>query len=166
MPKSARGVSYYTVTDLGTLGGSASSGLDINDSGQVVGYSYNANNARRAFLYSNKTMTDLGTLGGFPPPPGHQRQRASGGLFVRQQRLPRLSLQQRHDDDLGTLPGDSDSYGRAINNSGQVVGTSRDFSYNDHAFLYSNGTMTNLGTLPGFTQSTAYDVNESGQVVG
>ena len=36
----------------------------INDSGQVVGYSTNADGHERAFLYSNGTMIDLGTLGG------------------------------------------------------------------------------------------------------
>ena len=61
---------------------------------------------------------------------------------------------------LGTLPGDFDSYARAINSSGQVVGISRDFSYNAHAFLYENGTMTNLGNLGSYTQSKAYDIND------
>jgi probable HAF family extracellular repeat protein len=40
---------------------------------------------------------------------------------------------------------------------------------NDHAFLYSNGTMIDLGTLPGggsFAGSIADGINDSGQVVG
>ena len=54
----------YSVTDLGTLGGAYSGATGINNSGQVVGYSATAGNARRSFLYSNGFMADLGTLGG------------------------------------------------------------------------------------------------------
>ena len=48
-----------------------------------------------------------------------------------------------------------------INASGQVVGQNAV----DHAFLYSNGVMTDLGTFGG-TSSAAYGINSSGQVVG
>jgi probable HAF family extracellular repeat protein len=52
-----------TIIDLGTLGGSNSSGRDINDSGQVTGCSDIANDyATHAFLYSDNTMQDLGAL--------------------------------------------------------------------------------------------------------
>ena len=57
----------YTVTDLGTLGGSVSYGLGINASGQVTGTSYTTgDSAQHAFLISSPytPMTDLGTLGG------------------------------------------------------------------------------------------------------
>ena len=37
--------SAYTVTDLGTLGGSHSEGNGINTSGQVTGYSYTTGNS-------------------------------------------------------------------------------------------------------------------------
>ena len=56
---------YYKVEDLGTLGGSRSWASAINDSGQVVGYSYLAGDQNKhAFLYKDAKMTDLGTLGG------------------------------------------------------------------------------------------------------
>jgi len=54
----------YNVTDLGTLGGTSSSGEAINNSGQVTGWSYPSSGPQHAFLYSNGHMTDLGTLGG------------------------------------------------------------------------------------------------------
>ncbi len=67
--------------------------------------------------------------------------------------------------DLGTLGGGS-SFAGAINNSGQIVGSSPTAgSTVPHAFLYSGGVMTDLGTLGG-SQSTAYDINNNGQVVG
>src|SRR5262245_38371233 len=54
----------YTVTDLGTLGGSFSTPLAINAAGQVTGVS-TVNNSfnMHAFLFSG-VLTDVGTLGG------------------------------------------------------------------------------------------------------
>jgi probable HAF family extracellular repeat protein len=57
-------VAHWTVTDLGTLGGSQSFGYAINADGQVTGYSTTTAGATHAFLYSNGSMTDLNTLGG------------------------------------------------------------------------------------------------------
>jgi probable HAF family extracellular repeat protein len=49
--------------DLGTLPGDvASQGLWINDSGVVVGPSFDAAGNLRAFIWQNYTMTDLNTL--------------------------------------------------------------------------------------------------------
>lgn len=67
--------------------------------------------------------------------------------------------------DLGTLGGNSSS-GYAINDAGQVVGTSYlDDNSTIHAFLYTEGNMVDLGTLGG-DSSYAQSVNASGQVVG
>jgi probable HAF family extracellular repeat protein len=66
--------------------------------------------------------------------------------------------------DLGNLGG-SYSYGNAINNTGQVTGYS-DTPSGNHAFLFSNGQMTDLGTLAGFTQSAGNGINNAGQVTG
>jgi probable HAF family extracellular repeat protein len=54
------------MTDLGTLGGNSSYALGINDSGQVAGYSYLADNVTaHAFIWSAATgMIDIGTDGG------------------------------------------------------------------------------------------------------
>ena len=50
------------MTDLGTLGGSYSLALNINDAGQVVGWSWNADDTTtQGFLYSN------GMMGGLSP---------------------------------------------------------------------------------------------------
>ena len=47
------------MTDIGTLGGSASQAYDINDSGQVVGASATTNGVFRAFWYSNGSIVNL-----------------------------------------------------------------------------------------------------------
>jgi len=59
----------YSVTDLGTLGGSSSSAWGINTGGTIVGVAkITGNTISDAFSYSGGVMTDLGTLGG----PGSQ----------------------------------------------------------------------------------------------
>ena len=63
--------------------------------------------------------------------------------------------------DLGTLPGETNSFPWDINNQGQVVGTS-----GRSGFLYSNGQMQKLDPLPGGEISRAFGLNDAGQVVG
>jgi probable HAF family extracellular repeat protein len=61
-------------------------------------------------------------------------------------------------EDLGTLPGDSSSYGSSINNLGQIVGQSCDLNNNCHAFLWQNNKMTDLNTLiPANSSLVLYD---------
>src|SRR5438270_535073 len=85
-------------------------------------------------------------------------------------------------NDLGTLSGDVASRAAAINNAGEVVGTSaagindagqvvgvfNDGSHDwelGHAYLQSAGVFRDLGTLGG-SLSAARAINASGQVVG
>jgi probable HAF family extracellular repeat protein len=69
--------------------------------------------------------------------------------------------------DLGTLGG-SNSFGQAVNNSGQVAGSSGIAGDQfEHAFLSGpgGGPLQDLGTLGG-SNSVGYAVNASGQVAG
>ena len=49
-------------TNLGTLGGAASTAVAMNDSGQAIGQSRTTNGKDHAFVWQNGRMTDLGTL--------------------------------------------------------------------------------------------------------
>jgi probable HAF family extracellular repeat protein len=61
--------------------------------------------------------------------------------------------------DLGTLGGES-SYATAINDHGDVVGSSQTADGEYHGFVWRNGTMRDLGTL------RPNDINNRGQIVG
>lgn len=64
---------------------------------------------------------------------------------------------------LGSPAGSGGFTASAINDSGQVVGTT---PYPFKAYLYAGGSFQNLGTLPGGGGSYAYGLNASGQAVG
>jgi probable HAF family extracellular repeat protein len=78
------------------------------------------------------------------------------------------AAQQYTVTDLGTLEGVGTSVALAVNDIGQVVGTSETTSAYVHAFLWTSGKgMIDLGLLNANDFfSNAYGVNKSGQVVG
>src|SRR2546426_986044 len=142
------------VRNLGALPGNVYSiAFGINNHGQVVGLSDS-----HAFLWQNDTMTDLG--GGGANGINNLGQ-AVGGSGTRA-----VLWENGAVTDLGTLPGDDYSVAYAINDAGQVVGSSGNASVGHHAFLWQNSAMTDLGTLPGDTDSYANGINSAGQVVG
>ena len=168
--RSALGEILYTVTDLGTLGGSNSYATGINNSGQVVGYADTSSGSTHAFLYSNGTMADLGTLSGASSSYGlgtNNNGQVVGYTYAANGSYRAFLYSNGTMADLGTLPGGSWSWATGINDNGQVVGwaTPSSGTLTEHAFLYSNGKMADLGTLGGL-QSQAYGINNNGQVVG
>jgi len=159
----------YSITNLGTLGGTNSQVSDINDSGQAVGYSMLADNTTtHGWLYSNGTLTDLGTLGGtFCSAAGiNNSSQVVGSSNITDDVATRAFIYANGEmTDLGTLGG-TNSWARDINDSGQVAGSSGITGDGEiHAFLYSGGIMIDLGTLGG-GYSEATGINSSGQVVG
>ena len=54
------------MVDLGTLGGSSSEGLGINNAGQIAGGADTSAGVEHTAIFSNGQITDLGTLPGSP----------------------------------------------------------------------------------------------------
>jgi probable HAF family extracellular repeat protein len=147
------------MTDLGTLDGSSSVAVGINDHGQIVG-----NSGGRVFLWENGTMTDLGL-----PPRSRAADINTAGQVVGTSVTAAgenhaFLWQSGAMIDLGTLGGSS-SHANAINSLGHVVGMSTTAEGDTHAFLWKDGVMTDLGTLGG-PMSIAHGINSAGQVVG
>ncbi|MCP4245584.1 MAG: hypothetical protein GY778_00905 [bacterium] len=169
---------HYSIESLGTVeGGLYSEAGGINASGQVAG------TARDAVGYEAVRYTDgVGMVGlGRLPSPFDWGSfgvavNASGQVAGYSYRLEGTFLYPRAFrytdgvglEGLGTLGGDSSS-ARAINDAGQVVGTSRIIPGQNtmRAFRYTDGVgMVDLGTLGTGSVTQAYYINNAGQVVG
>ncbi|HVE24116.1 MAG TPA: hypothetical protein VNC22_01870 [Sporichthya sp.] len=159
-----------TVTILPTLGGSATFAAAINDAGQVVGWSNTPEGRSHAFLWTaDGGMHDLGTLGGFH---SFATDINSAGQVTGYADL--TGSQTWHAflwtpgegmQDLGTLDGGVYSYGRAMNDVGQILGTSASATGGSTMFLWSpDRGMQDLPSLGVPGQSI--DLNNAGQIVG
>jgi probable HAF family extracellular repeat protein len=176
----ALGEIRYTVTDLGTLGGSFGEAYGVNNAGQVVGESFVSNGVMHGFGWDNTDgMGDLGVLTGGTRSMVraiNNNDQAIGwsstdgasydhACFWGE--VPSRPLKANITDilgepyDLGTLGG---SYSQAfgMNDSSQVVGTAETSAGAWNAFVWDGyDGMVDLGV-----SGTAFDINESGQIVG
>jgi probable HAF family extracellular repeat protein len=158
---------------IGTLGGSTSYAMGVNDDGTVVGSATLSpgSSVSHAFRFAGAgPMQDLGTLGGIYTtayavnthgvtvgasiPSGgsdsHPFRYADGGPL----------------QDLGTLGGPG-GVAYAVNAGGVIVGTADNASGVARAFRYAGaGPMQDIGTLPGYAGALAFDVNSAGTIVG
>jgi probable HAF family extracellular repeat protein len=145
----------------------------INDAGQIVGYAgpspFGA--PSRAFLYSGGKTTDLGTLGGnFSAATAiNASGQVVGSADVSTNGIFHAFLYNGAGlIDLGTFGG-AKSTALGINASGQIVGMADTVSEH-HAFLFSDGRMTDLNSLlpagSGWTLGSAIAINDEGQIVG
>jgi len=149
-------VTPYTITDLGTLGGTYSTAYGINNLGQVVGMSGLASGESHAFLWDSGVMTDLGALDGnlsyaYDVNEHGQIVGWAGTNLVADAFVW----------DSGTMtaifpPEADNSWAYGINDAGEVVGGGP-----QGAFLWDDGVISNLG-VPG----RATSINNSGQIAG
>jgi probable HAF family extracellular repeat protein len=154
------------MTELGTLGGSASLANALNDAGQVVGTSRTTtgSSATNPFLWEGGVMTDLGVG------PGTAYGINDAGQVVGQRNTHGFLWDDGAVTDIGDFGGGA-STAVAINDAGQVVGAALGTEVGGvaspwRAFLWQDGVMTDLGVLPGTEESGASAVNGLGQVVG
>ena len=131
------------MTALPTLGGNNNGALGVNNRGQIVGGAETANQDPNCV---SPQVLDIGAVVWGPQP---------GEIEA-----------------LPTFAGDSSAVALAINDQGQVVGTSgqcqgppNGLAF-QHAVLWQNGTVTDLGTLGGEMFNAANGINNRGQVVG
>lgn len=155
------------MTDLGSLGGDYSYTYGIDDSGRVVGESFNASGTSHAFVWEDGEMTDLGLLWNLGVAAAHDV--SSRGQIVGSATTPSgiehaVMWENGTITDLGTLGYASN--GQGVNDGGQIVGWSWNVDSRQRAFLWENGAMTDLGTLPGDVEAIALSINDGGQVAG
>lgn len=79
--------------------------------------------------------------------------------------VPAFSFQPYTIKEIGTLGG-SWSEATALNDLGQVAGTSEKTDGYKHAFIWQGGSSTDLGILGSDFNSVANDINNYGEVVG
>lgn len=180
------------MTDLGALPGLPDcSGTALNAQGTVVGESVgvalkqlpNGSGAfytpGSGFIYEGRRMKRLPDLPGYPISAAlaiDDQGRTLGTAYAGNGGGSRAFLFQnglaRDLGTLGSLDGLKDqvgSHANGINASGQITGKSKAAGGEvdvTHAFLYSQGKMTDLGTLPGYRNSGGAAINDQGQVIG
>ena len=179
----APATALYSVTDLGpvaNLPGQDGGGIcGINGRGDVLAVGA-TNGEYRALLFNGNVWADLGTLGGSGSYAGklnNTNQVAGTSFTTGGQKRAFLWTPGATDGvagnlemkDLGTFGGDY-SEGIDINASGQVTGNAQtnNSDFNDRAFRYSNGVMSDIGKFlgNGLPNSYGYGINDNGWVVG
>ena len=169
---------------LGGFGGWVDFTADVADSPVAAGTAAFTGPLRRhAFVWISGSMRDLGTLGGTNsfgrsllvgtwPDPTEASIFVAGeseiipGSFDTRAFIYNMGTLQN----IGTLPGCTQTTTYAINKSKHVVGTCSGTGIS-RAWLWNGSTMVDLATLidpaEGWDQlQVAYDINNSGQIVG
>jgi probable HAF family extracellular repeat protein len=161
----------------------------INDNGQVVGATgtcgtFNPNSGlflveKHAMLWEAGAAIDLGNLGGDGLFGGHHACAINNrGQVVGHSDLTGdttfhtfLWTWETGMKDIGTLAGDFASTAISINDPGVVVGVSLDSNFNERAFVWTNGSMTDLNAVLTSNPQKLYllqanSINADGEIVG
>ena len=155
-------------------------GLDINDSGQIVGesvFTYGPPFSSHAFLWNGSSMKDLGTLPGGLTSVANAINAPgvivgqSDGAFTRGSWHAVLWNSSLKIQDLGVLPGGTYSMAFGVNDSSVVVGYGNLFNNAPHAMIWTSaGGMQDLNSLipagSGWVLVNANAINNVGQITG
>jgi uncharacterized membrane protein len=148
----------------------ASSAVDINASGDVVGTSFFRPASpfdpplTRAVMWRGLSIVDLGTLPGFPASEAIAVN--DGGTVLANSCTPSCYHAGSRTTrgflwDNGSLTDLGARSPSAINNHGVVVGTGK-----NGPFVWASGRVAELEPLPGTTSCNAYAISDAGHVAG
>jgi probable HAF family extracellular repeat protein len=184
----------YTIVDLGTLGGTFSQADSLNNRGSVAGFStLRGDQSVHAFLWQHGVTTDLSTLGGpnsfSPELPAINESDAVTGFsdmttpdpneedacgFGTQLICRPFVWQKGVITALITLGGNN-AQGNAINNRGEVIGTSETrvrntcaslFLFHFKAAIWEKDHVEGLAPLSGDSDTLGGAINDRGEAVG
>jgi len=207
-PTGVSAAPHYALIDVGTFGGPHAEldlpGVPITSQGAVIGTAdtttHDADSSSNgllgaadpfvshAFSWRDGHLTDLGALPGNNSSAVFEINRSGVGAGWSETGAmdPLLPLPASHAalfdhgavQDLGTLPGGTESFAVAINDNGEVAGIGNDgvpdqflgpefFNWDTQvrSFVWQNGAMHDLGTLGGPDTVMAW-LNARGQVAG
>jgi|SRR5580700_2639696 probable HAF family extracellular repeat protein len=163
--------------DLGTLGGTDSCALFVNEHGLTVGTSFTNSTVNfttglptiHPFLWTGEKMVDLQSLGGTIATANgiNDRGQVAGESTLAGDQIVHAFLWNKGKlTDLGNLGGNSLEV-IGFSSTGAIVGKADLPGSQTHgAFLAQDGIMMDLGTQDGDPCSVAIGVNSRGQVVG
>jgi probable HAF family extracellular repeat protein len=163
--------------DLGTLGGNTSYALGINDNGEVVGFSFLADNlTTHAFTWTEAGgMVDLGTFTGFNSTEGwcinSAGNLAGDAIEPSGRRVPFFWSPAGGFQTLAPNTGDLRNYAFGINDADVVTGQQYGNGSSGevvHAYYWAvdNGVKRDLPPLTNGLHSVGNDINNRNQITG
>ena len=169
-------VPRYKITIINSIGGNYSIPGRINDNSQVIGWIPTGNQINRSFFWNKGEVTEIGTLGGrssFVMALNNNGQVVGNSYINTNKETHAFLWENGKTTDLGTIsnpeiPGNIfvSSGASAINNKGQIAGTSKNGGplLGGNLFLWENGTMYDLGRL-GKDITQVHAITDSGQII-
>jgi len=152
----------YTVTDIGTFGGTTSFGYGLSSNGYVTGTASNSSGATQMFLWENGTLIDITPSGSslYFSPTGVNSSGVVAGYY--ENGNPQAFVDNNGSFSYPSLGG-SYSVADGINDQGQVTGYSQTSSGAYDAYIYQNGTTTDLTSIYGQEVNTPRAIANSGE---
>lgn len=169
---SAAAAPEYWPIDLGTLGGTQSAALGLNDAGQVVGWSLTAGGRTQAFVWAGGTLSGLTNLPGGSNGIATAINRhgdITGYSDVSATNHHAFLYASNHLTDLGTFGGPL-SAGYAINDNREITGWAYlppDTNIWLQAFWWRTNQLVAIPPFRGFVHSCeGYGINDSSFICG